>query len=220
MGNTAHTTLLYSGEQTDSATGLQYLRARYYDPASGRFNRLDPFAGNIQVPLGLHKYLYVHGDPVQGVDPSGMFTQALGYLAEAAISADHRRDFPFPSWNVSYGQWARLPGAFRARPDILNRTDREYNEIKPLSPSGIAKAVAQMALREVQLGSLGFNPDFDWPGAPGFTTAGSVPIVYFNLLGVIFYTDAIDLAEDVIAVEIASLAPAAFRLLAHPFEAS
>jgi hypothetical protein len=50
---------------------MQYLRARYYNPATGTFNRLDPFAGNMQDPQSLHKYLYVHGDPIQGVDPSG-----------------------------------------------------------------------------------------------------------------------------------------------------
>jgi RHS repeat-associated protein len=67
----ASTSLLYSGEQTDK-TGLQYLRARYYDPRSGRFNRLDPFAGNTSDPQSLHKYLYAHGEPVNGIDPSGM----------------------------------------------------------------------------------------------------------------------------------------------------
>jgi len=72
----ALTSLLYSGEQTDS-TGLQYLRARFYDPASGRFNRMDPFAGNFSDPLSLHKYLYTHGDPVNGVDPSGEIYVAL-----------------------------------------------------------------------------------------------------------------------------------------------
>ena len=40
----AATSLLYSGEKTD-LTGLQYLRARYYNAATGRFNRLDPFMG-------------------------------------------------------------------------------------------------------------------------------------------------------------------------------
>ncbi len=68
----AFTSLLYAGEQTD-ATGLQYLRARFYDPASGRFNRLDPFAGNFEDPLSLHKYAYVHGDPVNATDPTGKF---------------------------------------------------------------------------------------------------------------------------------------------------
>lgn len=65
------TTLLYSGEQTDAATGQQYLRNRYYDPANGRFNRTDPFGGNVDDPLSLHKYLYTHGDPVNGIDPTG-----------------------------------------------------------------------------------------------------------------------------------------------------
>ncbi len=68
------TNLLYTGEQYDSALGQYYLRARYYDPANGRFNRMDPYAGNISDPQSLHKYLYCHGNPVNGVDPSGHFT--------------------------------------------------------------------------------------------------------------------------------------------------
>jgi RHS repeat-associated protein len=63
---------LYSGEQFDSKIGQQYLRARYYDPATGRFNRLDPFFGNLADPQSLHKYLYCHADPVTMVDPTGL----------------------------------------------------------------------------------------------------------------------------------------------------
>lgn len=44
---------------------------------TGRFNRLDPFFGNSQDPQSFHKYLYVHGDPIQGVDPSGLFITQL-----------------------------------------------------------------------------------------------------------------------------------------------
>jgi RHS repeat-associated protein len=69
----ALTEFLYSGEQFDSKIGQQYLRQRYYDPNTGRFNRLDPFFGNLNDPLSLHKYTYVHNDPVNGVDPSGFF---------------------------------------------------------------------------------------------------------------------------------------------------
>ncbi|MDR3197657.1 MAG: RHS repeat-associated core domain-containing protein, partial [Planctomycetaceae bacterium] len=67
----ALTEFLYSGEQFDSKIGQQYLRARYYDPATGRFNRLDPFFGNLNDPQSLHKYLYAHNDPINGIDPSG-----------------------------------------------------------------------------------------------------------------------------------------------------
>ena len=75
---------LYSGEWT-SSSGQQYLRARFYDPASGTFNRLDPYAGNLADPQSLHKYLYVHGNPIMFDDPSGrnrgLQALALGDLA-------------------------------------------------------------------------------------------------------------------------------------------
>jgi hypothetical protein len=44
------------------------------DPASGRFLTLDPYSGNLQDPLSLHKYLYTHANPIMGIDPSGLFT--------------------------------------------------------------------------------------------------------------------------------------------------
>ena len=47
-GSSPITNLLYSGEQFDTNSQNYYLRARYYDPANGRFNRVDPFAGNMQ----------------------------------------------------------------------------------------------------------------------------------------------------------------------------
>jgi RHS repeat-associated protein len=75
------TTYLYSGESFDFNIGQQYLRARFYDATTGRFNRLDPFAGNSSDPQSFHKYAYVHGDPIQGIDPTGMFLGSLGGMA-------------------------------------------------------------------------------------------------------------------------------------------
>ncbi len=69
---TAEAKLLYSGEQYEPHIKHYYLRSRYYDPAIGRFNRPDPFAGNIRDPMSLHKYAYAHNDPINRVDPSGM----------------------------------------------------------------------------------------------------------------------------------------------------
>ena len=39
------TPYLYTGENLDQETGLEYLRARYYDPATGRFGSRDPVSG-------------------------------------------------------------------------------------------------------------------------------------------------------------------------------
>jgi DNase/tRNase domain of colicin-like bacteriocin len=47
---------------------------------------MDPFAGVERFPQSLHKYLYVHGDPINGTDPSGMVEGGLqGMLANLAI---------------------------------------------------------------------------------------------------------------------------------------
>jgi len=84
----ALTEFLYSGEQFDSKIGQQYLRARYYDPATGRFNRLDPFFGNLSNPQSLHNYLYCHADPVNGIDPTGEFLVAM--ISSFGISGNIR----------------------------------------------------------------------------------------------------------------------------------
>ncbi len=60
----------YAGEQTDS-TGLQYLRARYYDPGTGRFLSHDSFPGYINLPQSQNPFAYSMNNPVFYVDPSG-----------------------------------------------------------------------------------------------------------------------------------------------------
>jgi RHS repeat-associated protein len=68
--NPAATNLLYTGEQWDTSAQSYYLRARYYDPLNGRFNRTDPYPGNAHDPQSLHKYLCCHANPVNGLDPT------------------------------------------------------------------------------------------------------------------------------------------------------
>ena len=63
--------MLYRGEQYDSDLGLYYLRARYYNPLTGRFMSRDAYMGVPRNPETLHKYLYSGGDPVNRIDPSG-----------------------------------------------------------------------------------------------------------------------------------------------------
>jgi len=67
---------LYTGEQIDPNTGNYYLRARYYNPASGRFLSMDSFNGFQTDPITLHKYLYANGNPVNFVDPTGHYSLA------------------------------------------------------------------------------------------------------------------------------------------------
>jgi RHS repeat-associated protein len=69
-GTTANT-YLYSAERLDSSTNLYQLRARFYNMLTGRFETMDPAAGNIFDPGTLHKYIYTRNDPIDLADPAG-----------------------------------------------------------------------------------------------------------------------------------------------------
>jgi RHS repeat-associated protein len=66
-GQPAAGTLGYAGEQADpstgsgqgAASGLIFLRARYYDPTTGRFLTRDPYPAYATQPATLHRYAYV-----------------------------------------------------------------------------------------------------------------------------------------------------------------
>jgi RHS repeat-associated protein len=59
----------YTGREYDTETGLYYFRARYYDPSSGRFLGEDP----IRFYGGVNFYSYVGNNPVNMIDPFGLF---------------------------------------------------------------------------------------------------------------------------------------------------
>jgi RHS repeat-associated protein len=69
----AATPYLYSGQRFDALSGLYYMRARMYSPEVGRFTATDPLAGQVGNALSLHRYAYTRNDPVNLVDPTGMY---------------------------------------------------------------------------------------------------------------------------------------------------
>jgi RHS repeat-associated protein len=77
--------IMYRGEQFDPDLGLYYLRARYYNPATGRFMSRDPEEGNQLDPKTLHKYLYAEGDPTDGIDPRGREVLVEGGSLESKV---------------------------------------------------------------------------------------------------------------------------------------
>jgi RHS repeat-associated protein len=127
---------LYTGQQLDPDTGLYYLRARYYDPADGRFTSRDPFAGSPHDPPSLHKYLYCRASPVDKWDPTGWAEFSLGgLLANISIRAQlFVNSVPikiaaaFASGGTAVGRLWNMLGAFAEntfrqilalRPDIV-----------------------------------------------------------------------------------------------------
>ncbi|MBI4301916.1 MAG: RHS repeat-associated core domain-containing protein [Chloroflexi bacterium] len=63
----------FTGQQDDATLGYTYLRARYYDPAIGRFVSKDA------LPL-INRYTYVENN-VNSIDPTGLFCEKSNKLA-------------------------------------------------------------------------------------------------------------------------------------------
>ena len=66
----------FTGEPRD-ATGLTYLRARYYDPSLGRFLSRDTWPGGPNAPQTQNRYAYANNNPTTNTDPSGHFVDTI-----------------------------------------------------------------------------------------------------------------------------------------------
>jgi RHS repeat-associated protein len=171
---------LYAGEQFDPQISMDYLRCRYYDPATGSFTELDQFFGSAPDPQSFNKYLYAGSDPVIRVDPSGSkwnFDQKLGYAAHALFSGyvvalrllGETDAVPLLDLNaktvataLGYGRiFRRDPNNGGAlSPDAVDFDHREFFELKPVSETGQAAGAAQIADYTARMGPrpLRFTP--------------------------------------------------------------
>ena len=79
--------LQYTGLPNDG-TGLQYNRARHYDPTLQRFISADPagFGGG-----SLNLYSYVGNSPTNGTDPSGLSAPGVGSFGAGAPTLGGRK---------------------------------------------------------------------------------------------------------------------------------
>ncbi|PCJ98084.1 MAG: hypothetical protein COA42_24465 [Alteromonadaceae bacterium] len=71
MGQKVASVVLFTGHEHDSETGLIYMKARFYDPDTGRFLSQDTYLGDNSNPPSLHRYLYVSSRPTYYVDKDG-----------------------------------------------------------------------------------------------------------------------------------------------------
>ena len=64
----------YQGDYADPTTGLVYMNARWYNPATGTFTSSDTLGGTpIPATVDGNPYAYADGNPLTNTDPTGMF---------------------------------------------------------------------------------------------------------------------------------------------------
>jgi RHS repeat-associated protein len=96
---TAPPTFGFTSELQDAGTGLVNLRARWYQPTSGRFTSRDPFAGFNEQPNTLHPYSYGANDPINQVDPSGECYKPIEWLRRWEPTNCHNLDMAISIYN-------------------------------------------------------------------------------------------------------------------------
>jgi RHS repeat-associated protein len=72
-GSTFANPFRFPGQFFDDETGMHYNYYRYYDPKTSRYISADP----IGLDGGLNLYAYVGGDPVNWIDPLGLYTEVV-----------------------------------------------------------------------------------------------------------------------------------------------
>jgi RHS repeat-associated protein len=104
----------FAGHYSDAESGLQYLRARYYDPATEQFLTRDPLTPRTQLP-----YVYAQDSPPNRVDPSGLDSivdpnsgggggpPSIGPAQEEAIAARIARNSFQHGLEISSSAWSR-----------------------------------------------------------------------------------------------------------------
>jgi RHS repeat-associated protein len=95
------TPLGYAGQYTDAESGFIYMRARFYDPATGEFMTRDPLGW---AASGQNLYGYVFGNPVNGVDPSGLFLSEIGNAVGGALEAGANAIGDAGGWAMNHTQ--------------------------------------------------------------------------------------------------------------------
>ncbi|MBR5762143.1 MAG: RHS repeat-associated core domain-containing protein [Lachnospiraceae bacterium] len=87
------------------ASGLLYMRARYYYPTLMRFINEDIVTGDISNSASLNRYTYVEGNPVTLIDPFGLCAEknnAFSYLGDEGNKSRLKQLMLKTNWDSEY----------------------------------------------------------------------------------------------------------------------
>ena len=85
----------FTGYTWDSVLGVWFAQARMYDAGTKRFLSADPIGGSVLKPVLFNPYLYCASDPVNNIDPTGMYMpgdENLGLTPEQVSAIDAYSD--------------------------------------------------------------------------------------------------------------------------------
>jgi RHS repeat-associated protein len=118
------TNALYRAEFRDPLTGFDNLRARNYDPTTGRFVSRDQVETEFHDLVNFSRYQYVGGDPVNRSDPSGEFFSFVEHLV-AKTEATKLQQANFVAAIKVLTKVTAVLGGFSSAKEVRRRLDRQ-----------------------------------------------------------------------------------------------
>jgi RHS repeat-associated protein len=72
----------FTAQERDGETGLDFMHARYYSNAQGRFTSVDPLSGHPVAPQSWNGYAYVGNNSLNATDPTGMSSLSSAHVGK------------------------------------------------------------------------------------------------------------------------------------------
>ena len=155
-GDTFFNEVTFTGSVAD-VSGLLYMNARYYNPATARFLSQDTYTGSASDPWTQHLYAYCNNNPVNMVDPTGHEAETiypdnwnfLPWWTRIAVYRDVHKavqnSIAKPGSNIVAEKVVTCLDGKRGRVDLLNLETGEIWEVKhhndkfPMIPRALAR---------------------------------------------------------------------------------
>jgi len=120
----------------DDGNGMQYMRARYYRPDVARFMSLDQLSGSADKPQSLNRYAYALGNPVMGVDPSGLavFSEARKRIERRKSIIKRRKSIA--ASNRRYANNKRFTNAVSSLEELVSIENQKISQVSGLLEFG------------------------------------------------------------------------------------
>ncbi|WP_270356663.1 RHS repeat-associated core domain-containing protein [Adlercreutzia equolifaciens] len=158
----------YNAEQSSPEGGLQYLRARWYDPSMGAFGSRDSLLGDAADPATLNRYAYAEGNPVASCDPTGHVkayknrlssqraTQRRARASGSRRTTSAKKTSVFAKVSAAVARFVsplvKAPPLKKMTKELSYATNRTFSRLPPAPAASVVAVGAGAALRNVYYG--------------------------------------------------------------------